>query len=631
MLLQCNQLAKYFGETVILRDVTQSVEQGERIGIIGQNGTGKTTLLKTITGEYQPDDGTITFGDNVTIGYLEQNNKLDPTRDVYEEMKTVYAPCLNAMAEMTVLEKKLEIQPNNPEYLERHARLMAIVDAMDGYHMDVEIKKVLSGMEFPPETYEKKIAVLSGGEYTRLRLARLLLQKPDILILDEPTNHLDFTTMEWLEEYLRGYKGSVLVVSHDRAFLDAVCTRIWEVEDAQVTSYKGNYSAYLPQKEMAVEFQQKQHDADVAKAAKLQDYIDRNLVRASTTKMAQSRRKQLEKMEITEAPKTGVYQMNFRFEFDLTPYNEVLTLKDVFIRIENRMLLEPLSMQVLREDKLLIAGPNGAGKSTLMQVLDGKRRPSGGLVRLGAGSRYSIFEQQQLRRGQGRVIDAIWNRYPTMTELDVRSHLAKFAFRGEDVFQPCANLSGGELARLRFAEIVLERPNLLFLDEPTNHLDIYARESLTQALLAYEGTLLMVTHDRYLMQQLGCPILYIEDGKATLFPSYEKMMGRGSEPPVAANAVVKEPVKPSGGYGKEQRRRRAEVRNRLKTIEKEIEDWSAHVVELENELNDPEIVRDHMKLRDKCDELDDARFHQDELFEEWEKLLEEQEAMEAEE
>ncbi len=628
MLIQLQQLGKNFGETVIFQDVNLGVEAGERIGIVGQNGTGKTTLLKTICGEYQPDEGTIAFGEGAVLGYLAQNSHLDPTRDVYEEMKTVYAPCLEAMAEMSILEKRLALNPDDPQLLARHGELTAVIDSMDVYHKDVEIKKILSGMDFPPETYEKKVAVLSGGEYTRLRLARLLLQKPDILILDEPTNHLDFTTMEWLEGYLKGYKGAVLVVSHDRYFLDAVATRIWDVENQTVTSYKGNFSAYLPQKEMAVEYQQKQHDADVAKAAKLQDYIDRNLVRASTTKMAQSRRKQLEKMEITEAPKTTVTSMNFRFEFDLTPYNELITMKDLSIRIGDRILLQPFSMQIFRGDRLVIAGPNGAGKSTLLQVLDGKRRPSSGLVRLGAGARYSIFEQQQLRRGEGRVIDAIWNRYPRFTELEVRSHLARFAFRGEDVFQPCANLSGGELARLRFAEIELERPNLLFLDEPTNHLDIFARESLTQALTAYEGTLVMVTHDRYLMEQLGCPILYLENGTATLYPSYEKMMGRDNTPaPVQA---AKETVKPSGGYGKEQRRRRAEVRNRLREIEAEVEEWSAHVVELENQLNDPEIVRDHIKLRDKCDELEDARFHQDELFAQWEQLLEEQEKMEQE-
>lgn len=625
MLIGMKQLGKSFGEKVILHDITVSVEKEDRIGIIGENGAGKTTLLRVLTGEYAVDEGELNFGDNATLGYLEQNSTLDPSLDVYGEMRTVYAPAIQAMAEMRVLDHKLAIHPDDPALVAKHARLVSIVDAMDAYNMDVEIKKVLNGMDFGPATYEKSVGVLSGGELTRLRLAKLLLQRPDVLILDEPTNHLDFATMEWLENYLKEYRGAVLVVSHDRYFLDSVCNHIWEVEQGTVISYKGNFSAYLPQKEMAVALQQKQHDADVAKAAKLEDYIARNLVRASTTKMAQSRRKQLEKMDITEAPKTGHTEVNFDFEFDVSPYNEVLITKGLHIEIGGKQLLNSLDTIVYRGDKLVVAGPNGAGKSTLLQVLDGKRRPSGGMVRTGAGVKAGIYEQQQARRG-GRVIDAIWNKYPRFTELEVRSHLARFGFRGEDVFKPCEALSGGELARLRFAEMVLERANLLYMDEPTNHLDIFTRESLTQALSRFEGTLLLVTHDRYLMNTLGCPILYLQDGEAKLYDNYEKLMGRGAAAP-AANKENSTPVKQS--YGKEERKRRADVRNRLKTIEKDIDEVGAHIVELENEMNDPEVYRDHNLMREKCDELEDTRFRQQELFDEWEKLLEEQEAMEA--
>ena len=614
MLIGLQELGKSFGERVILHGITASVEKEDRIGIIGENGAGKTTLIRMLCGEYTPDEGEMNIGDNVTIGYLEQNAHLDPALDVYGEMRTVYAPAIQAMEKMHILDQKLAADPANEAFLAEHGRMSAIVDAMDAYNMDVEIRKVLNGMDFGPATYEKSVGVLSGGELTRLRLAKLLLQKPDVLILDEPTNHLDFATMEWLESYLKEYRGAVLVVSHDRYFLDSICNRIWEVEQGTLIAYKGNFSAYLPQKEMAVALQQKQHDADVAKAAKLEDYIARNLVRASTTKMAQSRRKQLEKLEITEAPKTGHTEMNFRFEFDVAPYNEVLITKQLHIEIGGRDLLHSLDQIVYRGDKLVIAGPNGAGKSTLLQVLDGRRRPSSGLVRTGAGTKASIFEQQQIRRG-GRVIDAIWSKYPRFTELEVRSHLARFAFRGEDVFKPCDALSGGELARLRFAEMVLERPNLLFLDEPTNHLDIFTRESLTQALAEYEGTLLLVTHDRYLMNTLGCPILYLQDGEAKLYESYEKLMGRGT----AAVQPVKQESTASaqnqgGGYGKEERRRRAEARNRLKTIEKDIDEVGARIVELENEMNDPEVYRDHNLMREKCDALEDARFHQQELF-----------------
>ena len=627
MLIELQDLGKSFGEHEVLKHVTASVERGDRIGIIGANGTGKTTLLRVLCGESLPDTGDAAFAAGATCGYLEQTGRLDPDKDIYKTTRLAFQPALDAMAELETLQKQLAADPHNTAITDKITSCNAVIDAMDAYNMDIQIKKVLNGMGFPADTWKKKAGVLSGGEQTRLRLARLLLERPDILILDEPTNHLDLETMDWLETYLKAYRGAVLVVSHDRYFLDSVCTRIWELRGKTITTYRGNYSAYLPQREAADERLQKQHDADVEKAAKLQDYIDRNLVRASTTKMAQSRRKQLEKLEITEAPQAEAHQLKFRFEYDIEPYDELVIMKGLTIRIGERTLLEALDYVVHRGDKLVIAGPNGTGKSTLLQVLDGKRRPSGGMVRLGTGAKPGIFVQQQARR-VGRVIDAIWNQYPRFTELEVRSHLAKFGYRGEEVFKDCATLSGGEMARLRFAELALERPNLMFLDEPTNHLDIFMRETLTDALAAYTGTLLLVTHDRYLMQTLGCPILYLEDGKATFYQNFQKLHDRDtSRQPEPAKQEDK-PQK--AGYGKEQRRRRAEVRTRLKALETEIEELGAHIVELENEINDPEVLRDHLLLRDKCDELDDSRFHQQELYDEWEKLAEEQERMDAE-
>ena len=630
MLIELQDLGKSFGEHEVLCGVSARVERGDRIGIIGANGTGKTTLLRILCGESQPDAGTAAFASNLTVGYLEQAGRLEPDKDVYETMRLAFAPALAALAEQETLQKRLATatETERPGIEAAIAHDMAVIDAMDAYNMDTQIKKVLSGMGFPSDTWQKKAGVLSGGEQTRLRLARLLLERPDILILDEPTNHLDLETMEWLENYLKTYRGAVLVVSHDRYFLDAVCTRIWELAGKTILTYKGNYSAYLPQREAADERQQKLHDAAVEKAAKLQDYIDRNLVRASTTKMAQSRRKQLEKLEIVDAPERQGRELSFRFEYDIEPYDELVILKGLSIRIGTRTLLEPLDYTVHRGDKLVIAGPNGAGKSTLLQVLDGKRRPSGGMVRLGTGAKPGIFTQQQARR-TGRVIDAIWNQYPRFTELDVRSHLARFGYRGEEVFKDCATLSGGELARLRFAELALERPNLLFLDEPTNHLDIYMRESLTQALAAYTGTLLLVTHDRYLMQTLGCPILYLEDGKATFYRDFEALRQKDTAP--AAKPAAAPAAERRGGYGKEQRRRKAELRSAIKALETEIEDLGATIMALEQDINDPDVLRDHLLLRDKCDALDDARFRQQECFDEWEKKSGELEAIEAEE
>lgn len=629
MLLTIQNIQKYFGAELCLRNISCVLDAQDRAGIIGENGAGKTTLIKIITGELYPDDGIVTLAHGATVGYLEQNSVLDPACTVYREMENAFRSVLDAMDEMKRLERQMAECPGDHMLLERHAQLSAVVDAVDGYNMDTQIKKILNGMAFPAPDYQKSVAVLSGGEHTRLCLAKLLLQKPDLLILDEPTNHLDFETMEWLESYLKTYPGAILVVSHDRYFLDAVCNRIFEIEDNTLTAYKGNYSAYLPQKEAAVALQQKQHDADMEKAAKLEDYIARNLVRASTTKMAQSRRKQLEKMEITEAPRTSHTDLKFRFTFDVTPYNEILTAKNISVTLGGKRLVEGLDLLVKRGERLVIAGPNGAGKSTLLRVLDGKLRPQAGTVRLGAGAKPSVFEQQQLRRG-GTVISTIWDKYPKFTELEVRSHLAKLNFRGEDVFKPCSALSGGELARLRFAEILLEKPNLLFLDEPTNHLDIYTRESLGAALASYEGTLVLVTHDRYLMNSLACPILFIENGKTSLYEDYDAMMHRGAVPPEKNIAPEKTASAGKAAYGKEQRRRRAELRARIKALEDEMETLALRIMVLEGEVNDPDVLRDHTRLRDVCDELDDTRFHQDEVLAEWERLVEEQEAYEQE-
>ena len=629
MLLTIQNIQKYFGAELCLRNISCVLDAQDRAGIIGENGAGKTTLIKIITGELYPDDGIVTLAHGATVGYLEQNSVLDPACTVYGEMENAFRSVLDAMDEMKRLERQMAECPGDHMLLERHAQLSAVVDAADGYNMDTQIKKILNGMAFPAPDYQKSVAVLSGGEHTRLCLAKLLLQKPDLLILDEPTNHLDFETMEWLESYLKTYPGAILVVSHDRYFLDAVCNRIFEIEDNTLTAYKGNYSAYLPQKEAAVALQQKQHDADMEKAAKLEDYIARNLVRASTTKMAQSRRKQLEKMEITEAPRTSHTDLKFRFTFDVTPYNEILTAKNISVTLGGKRLVEGLDLLVKRGERLVIGGPNGAGKSTLLRVLDGKLRPQAGTVRLGAGAKPSVFEQQQLRRG-GTVISTIWDKYPKFTELEVRSHLAKLNFRGEDVFKPCSALSGGQLARLRFAEILLEKPNLLFLDEPTNHLDIYTRESLGAALASYEGTLVLVTHDRYLMNSLACPILFIENGKTSLYEDYDAMMHRGAVPPEKNIAPEKTASAGKAAYGKEQRRRRAELRTRIKALEDEMETLALRIMALEGEVNDPDVLRDHTRLRDVCDELDDTRFHQDEVLAEWERLVEEQEAYEQE-
>ena len=507
MLLELQNLGKSFGEHEVLRDVNAGVERGDRIGIIGANGTGKTTLLRILCGESLPDAGDAAFGTGVTTGYLEQNARLDPSLDIYATMRLVFTPALDAMQEMDALQKQLAADPHNAELTEKIAHCTAVIDAMDAYNMDTQIKKVLNGMGFPADTWTKLAGVLSGGEQTRLRLARLLLERPDLLILDEPTNHLDLETMDWLETYLKAYRGAVLVVSHDRYFLDAVCTRIWELRGKSIKTYRGNYSAYLPQREAADERQQKLHDAAVEKAAKLQDYVDRNLVRASTTKMAQSRRKQLEKLEIVEAPTTEAWELNFRFEYDIEPYDELVIMKNLSVHIGERTLIDALDYVVHRGDKLVIAGPNGAGKSTLLRAVNRMHRITSGTLTVNGTDVSTLSGKvlRQFRRGIGMVFQSFNLVTRTTVIKNVLSacvpdmpfwRVLLGAFRREDklkalesldkvgildkAYMRADQLSGGQQQRVALARTLTQSPRIILADEPIAALDPVTAKQVMQ-------------------------------------------------------------------------------------------------------------------------------------------------------
>ncbi len=629
MLLTIQNLQKSYGANVILSNVGAVVDKQDKIGIIGENGAGKTTLMKILTGNLAQDKGDVIFAKGTFKGYLEQNSALNPRFTVYDEMKSVFAKELAAEERLheinALLAKPLDDEQKNA-LLQEHDELTAMIDAADLYTLDTQIKKVLNGMAFTGKESEKQVSVLSGGEYTRLCLAKLLLQKPDVLFLDEPTNHLDFEAMEWLENYLKSYEGAVLVISHDRYFLDNVCNRIFEVEKTALNVYKGNYTAYTQQKEHIIKNIQKQQEEDAQKAAKLEEYIAKNIVRASTTKMAQSRRKQLEKMAPSEKLYIAKNNLKFTFDFNTEPYKDVLIAKNLSVEIGGKTLCENLSIDVKRGESLVIAGPNGAGKSTLLRVLNGKLRPKAGTVMLGRDTKVSIFEQQQLRRG-GTVINTIWDKHPNFTQLDVRNHLAKLNFKGEDVFKPCAELSGGELARLRFAEMLLENANVLFMDEPTNHLDIFTRESLNEALCAFEGTLIVVTHDRYLMNSLQCKILHIDGENTAIYNGYDHLMKRNLYKAAGASTAelqsgenAQQPLEQQEtkqAFGKEERRRKAQLRELVKRLEQDMQMLDDDIEGLERQLNEPDTLKDHVRLNEICTELEQKRKEAEEAFEKW--------------
>ena len=621
MLITLENVGKSWGIDVILQKINAVVNEGDRIGIIGENGAGKTTLLNLLMGVLENDEGEIIFDDNATVGYLRQMDGLNLENTIYSEMQSVYQPVYDAINECAEIEKQLAITPDDALLIERHHSLQNLIYSKDGYNTDFLIKKMLGGMGFKEEEYTKTVKVLSGGERTRLNLAKLLLENPDILILDEPTNHLDFDTLVWLEDYLISYKGAIIAVSHDRFFLDKVVKKIWEVEDTLLTEYKGNYSAFDVQKQEKLKVQQRQYEADMEKAAKLQDYVDRNLVRASTTKMAQSRRKQLEKMEMTEKPKPLRVPLKFTFDFDVKPYDEILTIENLTVATGNRTLIQQLNAVVRRGQRLIIAGANGSGKTTLINTITGKIRPKDGKIKLGQGAIPATFDQH-ITVGSSTVIDTIWALRPKWTQLEVRSYLARFGYRGEDVFKECHTLSGGERARLRFCEMSLDRANIMFLDEPTNHLDIYMRRAVTEALSKYEGTILVVTHDRFLMQQLACPIMNIEGGKGVFYESFEDFMAKHKSE--GFNTKQQQPKaekvdKPNNTVQnqKEARRQAAADRLRMRECERDIERLQAEIDGYNNDMQNPQITTDPAKMQELWQKLESANTQLDALYEEW--------------
>ena len=625
MLITLDNVGKSYGIDVIVQGISAVVNENDRIGIIGENGAGKTTLLNMLMGILENDEGDIIVADNVTIGYLKQTDGLNPNNTLYKEMETVFAESFKAIKELELVEKMLTIDPDDAQLIDKYHNLQNIVYSKDGYNTDFQIKKMLNGMGFSEEEHSKMVGVLSGGERTRLNLAKLLLENPDVLILDEPTNHLDFDTLTWLEDYLSNYKGAIITVSHDRFFLDKLVKRIWEVEDTFMYEYKGNYSAFSQLKEEKLKLQQKQYEADMEKMAKLEDYVAKNLVRASTSNMAKSRRKQLEKMEVTEKPRPVRVPLKFKFEFDVKPYDEVLYLENLEVQAGGRKLVQGLNLDLRRGERLIIAGANGTGKTTLLNTITGRTRSAGGKIKIGTGVKPAIFDQYIVNK-TGSVIDNIWALRPKWTQLEVRSYLARFGFRGEDVFKESSALSGGEKARMRFCEIGLDRANLLFLDEPTNHLDIYMREAITNALMEYEGTIVVITHDRFLMKSLDCPVMNLENGTGVFYKNFEDFMAKRSASQFmvkkAVDKAVKEEKTNSQLNQKEQRRKAAQDRARVKECEREIERLQEQLDRYQLDMQNPDIVSDHEKMAQLWQNMEADKQKMDELMDEWAELAE---------
>ncbi|MEA4911514.1 MAG: ABC-F family ATP-binding cassette domain-containing protein [Oscillospiraceae bacterium] len=619
MILDVSSVAVAFGANEVLRDVSFQIHEKERVGLVGYNGCGKTTLLSVLTGELPASGGSFALKAKATLGYQRQMASLDTSKTVYAEMKSV-----NDADVLLARMKRLEATMGEDAALVReYEEVAAKYDAIDGYNLDFNIKKILNGMGFPKDTHEKRVGVLSGGERTRLALAKLLIMNPDLLILDEPTNHLDIDTLEWLESFLLSYGGAILAVSHDRHFLDAVPTKIVEIQNGKSRVYNGNFSDYLRLKEENDRREQTEYERTEQLAEKLSDYVDRNLVRASTSNMAKSRRKQLEKLDRTPPDSAAHVKIKLAIEASGEPYKEVLTATDLSVKAGARTLIEHLDMQVLRGERLSVIGANGTGKTTLLKTILGKQPPAAGRVRLGGGVKIGYLEQNLSATRSKNPLYYIWDLYPAMDQLSIRSLLATVGFRGEDVFNDAHGLSGGELARLNLARISLERPNLLVLDEPTNHLDIYTKDILYDALRDYAGTMLVVTHDRYLIECIGSRVLALESDGWHLFESYRQYrQWRETGEIPAAQPQKQEALPPAdeqqtAANQKEQRRERAKERERKAALEKRIAELESDIFYMEEDIRKPEVTSDYVRLSELTQKLDAARDELSVLSDEW--------------
>ncbi len=570
----------YVGDPV-LRDVSFCINERERIGLLGGNGEGKTTLLKLLTGELTPDEGSIVRKSALSLGYLEQSGGFTSDSTVYGAMEEVFEEDRQLIARLRETEALME-HAGEGEMRALAARCESLskrIDARDSYHYDVRIRTVLGGMGFG-NVYAQKVATMSGGERTKLKLCRLLLEEPELLVLDEPTNHLDTSTLFWLEDYLTAYKGTLLVVSHDRYFLDRLTSRTFELEQGVLTCYKGSYSKYLVQREERRKEEQRAYERQCEEIAKLQDFVDRHIVRATSASAAQSRVKALERMERLEKPLPPKQPPRFAFSFDEQPYECVLRAEHFDLTADQKTLLKDASFTLMRGQKCALLGDNGTGKSTLLKfLLSGDAR-----VHVGRYVRIGYYDQENAGlHAADRVLDAFWGKYRSLSQTQARSLLAQAGLDADDVQKTVGELSGGLKAKLALAMLEAERANVLVLDEPTNHLDLPAREALEGALAAFPGTVLFVSHDRRFIEAVADCVVLIEDGRLLPFAEGYKafLAHRREEPPKAQQ----EEKKPAEGYrSREERARQAQQRNRVRAIETQLAALEEEDAALEAEL-----------------------------------------------
>ena len=631
IILQANKIERSFAGEVLFDNISLQVDERDRIALVGKNGAGKSTLLKILVGEEEPTSGEINKKRDLSLSYLAQDSRFESSNTIYDEMLHVFDDLRKT--EKTLRQMELEMGEKTGADLEKlmqdYDRLSEEFRQAGGFTYEADIRAILNGFKFDESMWQMKIEELSGGQNTRLALAKMLLEKPNLLVLDEPTNHLDIETIAWLENYLVNYSGALLIVSHDRYFLDKVATITLDLTKHSLDRYVGNYSSFVEQKEQKLLTEAKNYEKQQKEIAALEDFVNRNLVRASTTKRAQSRRKQLEKMERLDKPEAGTKSAHMTFHSDKTSGNVVLTVEEAAVGYDDQILSEPINLDIRKMNAVAIVGPNGIGKSTFIKSIVGQIPFIKGEARFGANVEVGYYDQTQSKlTPHNSVLDELWNDFKLTPEVEIRNRLGAFLFSGDDVKKTVGMLSGGERARLLLAKLSMENNNFLILDEPTNHLDIDSKEVLENALIDFDGTLLFVSHDRYFINRVATQVLELSEEGSTLYlGDYDYYLEKKAELEALAAAQAEAVPVSSTEEGtsndyhlqKQNQKELRKITRRIEQLEAEMEELDQKIQEISETMHSTNDAADLVQLQS---ELDQLTVQQEAVMEEWAELSE---------